>query len=93
MIGWWATLTDAERAAVLLMLAPDDEFMFRQVGMGMLSLARYSGAAMVNGKRFTYMREHDELVRDDVLKLVESLRKAQRKADKAAAKAAQRELL
>lgn len=44
------------------------------------SIARYSGGCTYNGYRYAYMPEHDELIRDDVLKLVMSLRKLKAKA-------------
>ena len=97
MTGWWATLTDAERAAVQLMLRPDEEFMFRDVSVSQVSIARHRGAATVLGKRYTYILDSDELVRDDVLRLVETIRKLQRKVareqQREAAKAAQGDLL
>lgn len=49
------------------------------VSRSMFSIARYSGGCTYNGCSYTYMPQHDELIRDDVLKLVTK----QRKADKA----------
>ena len=97
MTGWWATLTDAERAAVRLMLAPDEMFMHRNVGQSQLSVLRHWLGGNVNGREYVYLPPHDELVRKDVLALVQSMRKAQDKARRdeaqAAAKAAQESLL
>lgn len=93
MTGWWATLTDAERAALLAVLDPNEVFIHRGVSGGILSIARHYGGATVDCKRYKYIADSDELVRDDVLLLVEKMRKAQRKADRMAAKAAQGNLL
>ncbi len=45
-----------------------------------LSIARHYGGIRYNGDSYTYMPPTDELVRDDVLKLVTKLRKPPRKA-------------
>lgn len=47
------------------------------VSNGMFSIARYSGGCTYNGCSYTYMPQHDELIRDDVLKLVTKQRKAE----------------
>jgi len=53
---------------------------WREVSMTQLSLARYSGAITVDGKRYTYMPETDELIRDDVLKAIKRHKRKARKA-------------
>jgi hypothetical protein len=46
------------------------------VSQSQLSIARYSGAATVNGKLFVYIPPpHDMLVRDDVVKFLSKLDK------------------
>ncbi len=40
---------------------------------GHFSIARHFGGITFQGYRYTYVAEHDELVRDDVLKLLLSL--------------------
>jgi hypothetical protein len=96
MMFWFDTLSAGEQTAVLSTLAPDEAFIYRDVSQGMLSLARCGGCT-VQGHRFTYRAESDELVRADVLALVASMRKAVDKArrvhDKAAAETAQGVLL
>lgn len=48
------------------------------VSRSMFSIARHPeyGGCTYNGSSYTYMPEHDELIRDDVLKLVTKARKA-----------------
>lgn len=43
--------------------------------MSQFSVARHYGACTFNGHRYTYMATSDELIRDDVLKLVTKMRK------------------
>ena len=43
---------------------------YRDVSHTQLSIARHSGGTTINGKRFTYIPETDELIRDDVLKAI-----------------------
>jgi hypothetical protein len=61
------------------------------------SVARHSGGATYQNQSYRYLPEHDALVRQDVRRLVESLRKLQAKAKRAEdsqrAKAAQGALL
>jgi hypothetical protein len=58
-----------------------------------LSIARHYGGIVFNGQHYTYMPATDELIRDDVLKLVMKARVAAAKAAKQAAKAAQQDLI
>lgn len=62
-----------------------------------LSIARHYGGIVFNGQHYTYMPATDELIRDDVLKLVMKARvaaaKAAKAADKQAAQAAQPDLI
>lgn len=54
------------------------------ISQGMFSIARHYGRMTLQGCAYTYFPEHDECVRDDVLKLVRRLRKTaamERKAD------------
>ena len=53
---------------------------WREVSMTQLSIARYSGAITVDDKRYTYMPETDELIRDDVLKAIKRHKRKARKA-------------
>lgn len=50
------------------------------VSQTQFSLARYRGGCWYARHSYTYLLEHDELIRDDVLKLVMSLRKLKAKA-------------
>lgn len=40
------------------------------VSQTIFSIARHYGGAEIQGERFTYFPEHDELIRDDVLKFI-----------------------
>lgn len=44
-----------------------------------LSIARFYGGCSYNGDGYTYMHEHDQLIRNDVLKHIAKLRKAAKK--------------
>jgi hypothetical protein len=71
----------------------DLTLIIRNVQNTQLSIARMFGAATYNGHHFTYFPAGDELIRDDVLKWLTKRREAARKAEKAAAKAAQGDLI
>jgi len=62
-----------------------------------LSIARHYGGIVFNGQSYTYMPATDELIRDDVLKLIMKARAAAAKdgesAGKQAAQDAQQNLL
>lgn len=45
------------------------------VSSGMFSLARRFGGITLQGMHYTYIDEHDELVRDDVLRMVRKMRR------------------
>lgn len=70
-------LTDAEK--LRLSFHPfqpcDAPIGYADVSRSQLSLARHSGAATINGHRYTYCADSDELWRDDVLALVHEWRK------------------
>ena len=70
-------LTAAERLRLSLHPFPpgDAPIGWMDVSHTHLSIARHSGGAVVNGRRYTYCAESDELWRDDVLKLVHKWRK------------------
>jgi hypothetical protein len=54
------------------------------VSRGFFSVARHYGGLTFQGCDYTYMPWHDECVRDDVLRLVTSLRKLKAKQAKSA---------
>ena len=69
-------LTDSEKTRLMIEWPdPSDALGYADVSRGMLSLARHYGHATVQGQRYTYCAESDELWRDDVLKLVRKWRK------------------
>lgn len=90
MNGWWATLSEPERAYVLATVPPDQVFMHRNVSQSLLSIARHYGGTRIDGVHFVYLPTHDELVRADLIAAIArvrrveaaALRKAQRAADK-----------
>jgi hypothetical protein len=53
-----------------------DALGYPNVSQTQLSIARWAMGIAIGGKHFVYFPEHDELWRDDVLKLVHSWRKA-----------------
>ena len=63
-------------ACAALGLAPDAQIGWRNVSMTHLSIARFHGAANVNGKRFTYFPADDSLWRNDVVRAIQKARKA-----------------
>jgi hypothetical protein len=58
------------------------------ISQGMFSIARHYGRMTFQGCAYTYFSEHDECVRDDVLKLVRRLRKTAAIGSKADAREA-----
>lgn len=71
-------LTDAEKLRLQIEWPdPSDVLGYAHVSHGLLSPARHSGGAVVNGQRYTYLAASDELWRDDVLRLVHGWRKAE----------------
>lgn len=53
------------------------------VSRSQLSVARYAGGCEVYGEMYRYMPETDELIRDDVFRLVSKLRRQTRKREQA----------
>jgi hypothetical protein len=76
-------------------LSPDDvqaaqslhkrtPYLIAGVSRSQFSIARHYGGTTYNGEAYTYIHETDELVRDDVLRLLVKLLREQRKVAKAA---------
>ena len=87
-------LTADERLRLSFEPWPDgDALGYADVSRTQLSIARYSSAATVNGHRYTYFPETDELWRDDVLALVRKWRKDAARKAKAAPTMRQTSLL
>jgi hypothetical protein len=79
-------LTDSEKLRLQFeWLDGGDPIGYAEVSQTVLSIARHSMGATVNGHRYTYFPASDELWRDDVLKMVHGWRKAEAKAAKQAA--------
>lgn len=57
----------------------DTPFLIRYVSQTQFSIARHYGGAKYNGSDYTYIPTTDELIRDDVLKFVTTLRKPVKK--------------
>lgn len=66
-------------------LKTDAYFAIRGASHGMFSVARHYGGMTFNGYDYTYDPNTDELIRDDVLKLVMKWRREAAKTAKAAA--------
>jgi hypothetical protein len=60
-----------------------------RISHSIFSVARHYGGMSYSGAHYTYVPEHDECVRTDVLRFVEKRRRQQAKETKRAAKAAQ----
>ena len=69
-------LTEAEVIAANLTLPADAPYGITGCANGHFSIARHYGAITFQGYRYTYIPEHDELIRDDVLKMAQGMRKA-----------------
>ena len=54
---------------------------YMDVSHTQLSIARHYGGCTVQGRHYVYFPEHDELWRDDILKMVHGWRKAEAKTD------------
>ena len=78
---------------VVLATYPGEQFAFHHVSQTQLSIARYCGGITFGSYQYTYLPYTDELIRDDVLKLILDARKDASKDAKAASKAAQSSLL
>ena len=55
-------------------LSRDTPFLICQASKGMFSIARHYGGVKFNGWSYIYIPEHDELVRDDIVKWLKKLR-------------------
>ena len=51
-------------------------FLIRNVSKTQFSIARYSGGCTLNGDRYVYLPQTDELIRADVLKLKKKAQKS-----------------
>jgi hypothetical protein len=80
-------------AAAALKLSNDEPPAFVGVSYSQLSIARHYGGVKVGRHRYTYFPEFDELVRDDVVKMVAGMRRAARREAEADAMARQGSLL
>lgn len=69
-VGPILTPEDIDPLVVAGKLKSDDQLGWRDISMTQLSIARHYGGTTVNGVHYTYIPESDELVRDDVLKMV-----------------------
>ena len=68
-------LTADEELAAAASLHTREPFCLYNITDGPLSLALYHGGMKFNGCSYTYIPEHDECVRDDVLRLALKMRK------------------
>ena len=73
----YLTAAEVRAAQVLHQRAP---YALTNVSCSFFNVARHYGALTFQGCSYTYMPEHDECVRDDVLMMVAKLRKAKAKA-------------
>ena len=71
----YLTADEVQAVQVLHRRAP---YSITHVSHGFFSVARISGGMSYQGCHYTYIPEHDECVRDDVLKMVSKMRKAPR---------------
>jgi hypothetical protein len=88
----YLTESEVRAAQALHRRAP---YALTNVSQGFFSIARHYGGMTFQGCRYTYMPDHDECVRDDVLQLVTRLRKlqARKAAPQQIQQAAQMDLL
>lgn len=70
----------AEEVAAAHTLHTKTPYAICGVSQGFFSVARHYGGMTYQGEHYTYFPEHDELVRDDVLKLATKMRKEARRA-------------
>lgn len=73
-------LSEEDLAAIGAKLHTNAPYLIGGVSRGMFSVARFSGGCKFQGYSYTYIRETDELVRNDVMKAVAKMRKAKRPA-------------
>lgn len=85
----YLTADEVQLAQTLHKRAP---FALCNVNTGFFSIARYCGGMTFQGCAYTYIKGHDECVRDDVLKLVTKLRKKTAGGNVARAQQPMREL-
>jgi hypothetical protein len=81
----YLTAEEVQAAQLLHQRAP---YALCHVSDGFFSIARHYGGLTYNNCSYTYVPEHDECVRDDVLRMVTARRKAAAaaaRADEAAA--------
>lgn len=71
------TLSDliAHGDAIESKFGKDAPIAYANVSMTQLSVARYYGAAKVNGQRYIYSESDDSLIREDVVKFVRKLKR------------------
>ena len=65
--------------ALLQHLPSDTPYAIRNVSQTQFSIARHYGGCSYNGQHYTYFPPGDELIRDDVFKLVAKTRRAKKK--------------
>lgn len=68
----YLTADEVEAASALHQRAP---IAITDVGYGQFSVARHYGGCTFNGCAYTYLLAADELIRNDVLKMVAKMRK------------------
>ena len=82
----WHAITDDE--ILTLGLTTDmhqrSAWLYRDVSQTQLSIARYTMGCKINGESYVYCPPTDELIRSDVLKAVQKLRKQHEALDKLA---------
>lgn len=72
-------ITESETLQVMVQLPADTPYIITGVTHSQFSVARHYGACKFQGHGYTYNPVTDELVRNDVLKLVEKIRKEAKK--------------
>ena len=73
----YLTAAEVRAAQVLHQRAP---YALTNVSCSFFNVARHYGALTFQGCSYTYMPEHDECVRDDVLRLATRMRRLKAKA-------------
>lgn len=73
----WAAITDDEVLTLGLegKLSQATAWLYRNVSQTQLSIARLTMGCKISGQHYVYCPPTDELIRDDVLKAVQQLRK------------------
>lgn len=76
-------LTPDEKLRVQIEMSDCNETIgYQNVSQTQLSIARWAGGCTIGTRLFTYFPEHDELWRDDVVKMVKRWRKEEKNASK-----------